>query len=312
MRRSVTARRGGVEDAAGRPAGGGRQRRRPSPGARRRVEHLLLAPAEQLGQHPVHDDGGQVDVGLVAEAGRSARSSRSPASPRATATITTPVWPGRSRMSSHPLRLVADQPDLHQLVDRLRAPRSWPTMWPVADGVDDDEVVVVLAHLPRQLADGEDLLHARARRWPRSRTSGQRPDAGDERQLAAGGCRYSLSDSSVSIDMAQRFGWTSRALNAGAARPRRSRRGCPWRRPRRRGCACPARRPSSARPAATVVLPTPPLPVTKSSRRSRRSHGRRAAPRRRRTRCGDRRRARRSRRRRSSRPGTPTWRPVGR
>ena len=49
----------------------------------------------------------------------------------------------------HPAGLVADQADLHQLVDRLRRGE-------LADdvaggrGVDDDEVVVPLPHLPRR------------------------------------------------------------------------------------------------------------------------------------------------------------------
>ena len=49
--------------------------------------------------------------------------------------------------------------------------------------VDDDEVVVLLAHLPRQLADGEDLLHAGRGVGDEVEGPGERADAGEERQL---------------------------------------------------------------------------------------------------------------------------------
>ena len=51
-------------------------------------------------------------------------------------------------------------------------------MWPVAGGVDDDEVVVALAHLPAELADGEDLLHAGRGVGDEVERPGQRPDPG--------------------------------------------------------------------------------------------------------------------------------------
>ena len=85
--------------------------------------------------------------------------------------------------------------------------------------------------------------------------------------------RYSFSDSSVSIDIAKRSGAISRGSKSRRARPRRSRRGCPWRRPRRRACACRAATRAAPSAAAMVVLPTPPLPVTNSSCRSSRSVG---------------------------------------
>src|SRR5439155_24744649 len=80
----------------------------------------------------------------------------------------------------------------------------------------------------------------------------------------------SESDASVSIDIANRPGWTSRGVNdvglvwkESARFPFASTSHARTRRPRWDA--------SRASAAATVVLPTPPLPVTKTSLRSRSS-----------------------------------------
>ena len=60
VRRRVTASWAASSTGADRAAHERRQRRGHAPGSRRRVEDLLLAPAEQLGQHLVHDHRGEV------------------------------------------------------------------------------------------------------------------------------------------------------------------------------------------------------------------------------------------------------------
>ena len=82
----------------------------------------------------------------------------------------------------HPRRLVAHHADLHQLADH---PRRADLGDDVAArlGVDDDEVVVALAHLVGELADGEDLLDARRGVGDEVERAGQRADAADERDL---------------------------------------------------------------------------------------------------------------------------------
>ena len=174
------------------------------------LEHLLLAPAEQLGQHPVDHDGGQVDVGLRLDAARQLDRLVD----RHLLRRGHDHHAGRGRVGQdvdHPARLLAHQADLHQLVDGLRRGQ-------LADdvagrrGVDHDQVVVALAHLPPQLADGEDLLHAGRGRGHELEDAGQRADPGHAAGSLSWRLRYSLSDSSVSIDMANSRGWTSRGL----------------------------------------------------------------------------------------------------
>ena len=82
----------------------------------------------------------------------------------------------------HPRRLLADHADLHELADH---PRRADLGDDVAArlGVDDDEVVVPLAHLVGELADGEDLLDARRGVGDEVERAGERADATDERDL---------------------------------------------------------------------------------------------------------------------------------
>ena len=129
------------------------------------------------------------------------------------------------------------------------------------DGVDDDEVVVALADLPEELADGEDLLHPGRGVGDEVEGAGQGPEAGDERDLelepqvllerllgvhrhgeevrrhlpgleAGGRDLEEVGEVALGVDLAD-----ERALAV-------------------------LRRRAGASAAATVVLPTPPLPVT--------------------------------------------------
>ena len=68
-------------------------------------------------------------------------------------TTTTPVIAGSLRMSSIQSGLVADEPDLDQVADHLRRADLGDDVTGRL-GVDHDEVVVALAHLVAQLADG--------------------------------------------------------------------------------------------------------------------------------------------------------------
>ena len=86
----------------------------------------------------------------------------------------------------HPLGLVAHHAHLHQLVDGLRRGELADDV-AAGDGVDDDEVVVALAHLPRELADGEDLLHARRGVGDEVEGAGERADPGERAGSSAGG-----------------------------------------------------------------------------------------------------------------------------
>ncbi len=205
---------GRVEDRAGVAA---RPARRGSPtasGPAQRVEDLLLAAAEELGQHPVDHHGGQLDRGLLPHPlgqldglvdrhllGRGTRP------------------PGRSgrgseRMSSIQSVWLRIRPTLTRSLMACGA-ASWPTMWPDGRGVDHDQVVVALAHLVAELADGQDLPHARARRWPRSRTPWPAGRCGRRPGCCSWSLRYSRSDASVSIDMATR----ARAGSRGPSKP---------------------------------------------------------------------------------------------
>ncbi len=82
--------------------------------------------------------------------------------------------------------------------------------------------------------------------------------------------RYSLSESSVFIDIANRPGRTSRSLNAVGPVSKKSAR-LPLASTSATSVRLPCCAARSASEAAMVVLPTPPLPVTNSSLRSRRS-----------------------------------------
>ena len=74
-RRSATAKRGGVHEMVDVAAGFSDVARRRS-SSFNASKQLLFAAPEQLGQHPVDDDGREIDVRLVFQARRPARASR--------------------------------------------------------------------------------------------------------------------------------------------------------------------------------------------------------------------------------------------
>ena len=163
---------------------------------------------------------------------------------------------------------------------------------------------MVLPHLVAELADGEDLLHPGRRRGHEVEAAGQRPDAGQQRHAQLE--RQVLAQRVLGVHGhgRQPVGDLAGARRP-AARSRRRRPGCPWRRPRTTSVRRPAApRAGRARPAM-VVLPTPPLPVTKTSRRSSSGRVNSAS----RSRSAGRRRAGRPRRRPAWRSGTAIWRP---
>ena len=104
----LTVRRAASMIDRGRPAERPPSRRASAVGRGQPGEHLLLAPAEQLREHPVDDHGSQVDVGLGAHPGVSSRVSLTGIS-AGVATTTRPVVAGSSRMLEHPPGLLADQ-----------------------------------------------------------------------------------------------------------------------------------------------------------------------------------------------------------
>ena len=71
-------------------------------------------------------------------------------------------------------------PDLDELADHPRRADLGDDV-PARLGVDDDEVVVPLADLVGELADGEDLLDARRGVGDEVERAGERTDAADER-----------------------------------------------------------------------------------------------------------------------------------
>ena len=95
-------------------------------------------------------------------------------------TTTTPVRVRVLEDVEHPPRLVAHHADLDQVADHPRGADLGDDV-PARLGVDDDEVVVALAHLVGELADGEDLLDARRRVGDEVERAGERADAPDER-----------------------------------------------------------------------------------------------------------------------------------
>ena len=80
----------------------------------------------------------------------------------------------------HPARLVAHEPDLHEVADHLRRTELGDD---VAGrlGVDHDQVVRALAHLVAQLADAEDLLDAWRRVGDEVERASERTDAPEQR-----------------------------------------------------------------------------------------------------------------------------------
>ena len=120
---------------------------------------------EQLGQHPVHDHRAERHVELLA---RSAATSSIVSLTGISSGVGDDVERGERGIGEqldHPVGLVADRPDVHELLDRVGGVELGDHVTG-RGGVDDDEVPVGaalerLAHLPADLADGEDLLHAR-------------------------------------------------------------------------------------------------------------------------------------------------------
>ena len=156
------------------------------------------------------------------------------------ATITTPVCAGSLEDVEHPAGLVADQAHLHQLVDALAARRAdrrcgrWRTRRRrrgrsgLPSPPSTNLPTVRISFTPGAALATKSNVRARG---PMRASSGS----------FSCSFRYSLSDSSVSIDMSQRPGPDLPLRERRSARSRRSRPGCPWRRPRRPACACLAR-----------------------------------------------------------------------
>ena len=119
-------------------------------------DHLLPAAEEYRAAPGWRTTAGESDrVGAAA-----ARAARSISVTGISSGVVTTTTPGDRRVVEeveHPLRLVADEPDLDEIADH-------PRRTDLADdvtarlGVDDDEVVVLLADLVAELADGQDLL----------------------------------------------------------------------------------------------------------------------------------------------------------
>ncbi len=145
------------------------------------VEDLLLGGGEQLGQHPVHDDRGDLDVGLLCDAlgelerldDRHLLGRRDDDRARG-AGVTEDV--------EHPAGLVADQADLDELVDGLGRGQLTDHV-PAGDRVHDHQVVVALPHLVAELADRQDLAHAGRRAGDEVEGARQGTDAREQRHL---------------------------------------------------------------------------------------------------------------------------------
>ena len=166
----------------------------------------------------------------------------------------------------HPAGLVPDQSDLHELVDGVGR-RELPDDVAAGGGVDDDEVVVRLAHLPGQLADGEDLLHAGGGRRRRSRTCGPGDRCGRSPGSSAGGS--GTPSATPRCSSTSRRGSRRSRVGSNPVRPasKKSAR-LPLASTSHTRVRLPCRAASVPSAAAMVVLPTPPLPVTNSSLRS--------------------------------------------
>ena len=232
---------GRLEDRRHRPADPLRQDRL-GLGRPQLLEDLFLALAEQLGQDPVDHHGGQLHRGLLPHPrdqleglvhrhllGRGHRDQAR--------------LLGVGEDVEHPVGLAADQAHLDQVVDGLGR-RQLADDVPAGRRVDHDQVVVPLAHLVAELADGQDLAHARRGGGHEVERLGQRPDAPHHRDAQV--------QFEVLAQARPRCPWTSRPRPARspAARnrsgpPRRGRPGRPWRPPRRPARACRARPPAA-------------------------------------------------------------------
>ena len=153
------------------------------------VDDRLLAPVEQRRQHPVGDDRARVGARVTGEPTEQVDRLGD----RHLLGRGDDGDPGARRVVEdveHPLRLIADEADLHQVADHPRRTDLADDV-PRCLGVDDHEVVVALAHLVAELADREDLLDARRGVGDEVERLGERPDAAEERDLArtTGGTR---------------------------------------------------------------------------------------------------------------------------
>ena len=177
MRRSVTASRAASSTGAtGPPARS--ERIRSVAGWRSCSKISSSRSTEELGQDPVDHHGRCAHRGLVTDAvhqlerladGHLLRRAHG-------------HEPGLERIGEdleHPVGLAADHPDLHQVVDGLRR-RQLADDVAAGRRVDDDEVVVALAHLVAELADGEDLAHAGSGGGHEVEGLGQRADPPDD------------------------------------------------------------------------------------------------------------------------------------
>ena len=163
--------------------------RRPESRAERRlvgglvelIEHRLLPAGEQLREHAVRDTAARSTTVSVGEPRRQLEGLVD----RHLLRRGHDHHAGLRRVAEdleHPPRLVPHQPDLHELLDRLGG-RELAGDVTGGDGVDDDQVVAALAHLPQELADGEDLLDARRRVGHEVERASERTEPGDERDL---------------------------------------------------------------------------------------------------------------------------------
>ena len=143
------------------------------------AEHLEFALAEQGGQHPVGHHGRHIDLRLAVHPvdqfdGLDHRHLlRGGDHHQAGAG-------GVVEDLEHPVGLVAHQAHLHQLADH-RGCSDLGDDVPAGLGVDHHQVVVPLAHLVTQLADGQDLFHPGRRVGDEVEGSRQRADAGHQR-----------------------------------------------------------------------------------------------------------------------------------
>ncbi len=161
------------------PAAHGRRQLGGAIGFLEEVEDLLLPPAEQLGQHLVHDDGRERHLRLGLEPideleglgdGHLFGGGHDDGA-------------GDDRIGEqiqHPPGLVADPTHLDQIVDRLGS-RQLADHVTGGGGVDHDQVVVALTHLPGDLAHREDLLDPGGGRGHEVERLRQRPDASEQR-----------------------------------------------------------------------------------------------------------------------------------
>ena len=243
-------------------------------GAAEAVDDLGLASVEQRRQHAVGDDRGRRRPRSRRRGGRAGRSSRSTGISSGVVTITTPGHASGPRGCRASTRVWSrTMPDLHEIADHPRR----------TDLGDD-----VAASPRRRRRPGRSGARAprrracrrrgspsrRARRRRRSRTCGRAARCARRSGTLTNSRRYSRSESSVFIAMPNRFGARPGAARTRAALASNAAASAPLASISQTSVRWPLRAARSASAAAIDVLPTPPLPVTKSSWRS--SSGRRS------------------------------------